>query len=63
MKAIVNKDSCIGCGACNSIAPGIFEMDDDGLAISNIDEIPEDRKNEVIDASESCPTSAIEIDQ
>ena len=32
MKAKVNKDVCIGCGACTSIAPDVFEIGDDGLA-------------------------------
>lgn len=63
MKAKVNKDACIGCGACNVIAEGIFEMDDDGLAKAVVSEIPEDKKEEVTDASESCPTSAIEIEE
>ena len=62
MKAKVNKDACIGCGACNAIAQGIFEMDDDGLAIANTDPIPEEKEEEVRDASESCPTGAIEIE-
>ena len=63
MKAKVNKDACIGCGACNAIAQGIFEMDDDGLAIATVETIPDDKKDEVTDASESCPTSAIEIEE
>ena len=63
MKATINKNACIGCGACNAIAQGIFEMDNDGLATVNVDTIPEDKKDEVVDASESCPTSAIEIEE
>lgn len=63
MKAKVNKEACIGCGACNVIAAGIFEMDDDGLAVAVKETIPEDKKEEVQDASESCPTSAIEVEE
>lgn len=62
MKARVNKDACIGCGACNVIAEGIFEMDSDGLAISIVDNVPEEHEENVKDASESCPTGAIEIE-
>ena len=29
MKAIVDKDTCIGCGLCPSICPEVFDMDDD----------------------------------
>ena len=62
MKTRVNKDVCIGCGACNVIADGIFEMDDDGLAKAIVEDVPDDKIDEVKDASESCPTGAINIE-
>lgn len=62
MKAKVNKDVCIGCGACTSIAPDVFEIGDDGLAEVVKDNIGEE-KEDVIDASESCPTEAIEVEE
>lgn len=70
MKAKVKKDTCIGCGACTVIADKVFEIGDDGLAevINKIEdenekimEIAEEEKENVIDASESCPTGAIEV--
>lgn len=61
MKAKVNKDICIGCGACQAIVPDVFELEDDGLAVCKKEEIIEDLKDDVIDAAESCPTSAIEV--
>ena len=67
MKTRVKKDTCIGCGACTVIADSIFEIGDDGLAevINPTEEdkieVPEEEKENVIDASESCPTSAIEV--
>lgn len=62
MKAKVNKDLCIGCGACTTIAPDVFEIDDDGLAKVIKEELKEE-KDDVIDASESCPTEAIEVNE
>lgn len=59
MKVKVDKDLCIGCGACQAIEPSVFEIEDDGLATSITDEINEDVKENVIDAIEGCPTSAI----
>lgn len=56
----VNKDLCIGCGACQAVAPEIFEMEDDGLAAVVVTEIPEDAKEDALDAKEGCPTNAIE---
>ena len=63
MKAKVNKDVCIGCGACTTIAPDVFEFGDDGLAQAIKENIVEEEKEDVIDASESCPTGAIEIEE
>ena len=63
MKAKVNKDLCIGCGACQSIVPTVFELEDDGLAHCKVDSIPNVDKEDVVDASESCPTGAIEVDE
>lgn len=59
MKVIVNKDLCIGCGACQAIVPSVFELEDDGLAKAIDSNIDTDLKEEVIDAVEGCPTSAI----
>lgn len=59
MKVKVNKDICIGCGACQAIVPEVFEIEDDGLAIAKDIEISDDIKEDVIDAVEGCPTGAI----
>ena len=56
----VNKDLCIGCGACQAVCPEVFEIEDDGLATVVVNEIPEDVKEDAIDAKEGCPTDAIE---
>ena len=72
MKARVKKDTCIGCGACTVIANNIFDIGDDGLAEAvapyvneelKEKEIPENEFENVIDAAESCPVGAIEVDQ
>lgn len=64
MKVVVNKDACIGCGACQQITEGIFEFGDDGLAQVKEDykdkEIPQEMEENVQDAIDACPTSAIE---
>lgn len=62
MKGFVDKDACIGCGLCPSVCPDIFRMDDDGLAIAEDIEIPDDIFAEAKKAEESCPTTAITID-
>ncbi len=61
MEVKVIKEACIGCGACASIAPDFFEMNDEGIAITtgNYENLSEDSKKEVMDGKDSCPTDAI----
>ena len=70
MKCFVNKDVCIGCGACTAIANNVFEIGDDGLAEAMIAEdknefveVSEEEKENVTDAYESCPVGAIEVQE
>ena len=60
MKFKVDKDLCIGCGACASICEEVFEITDDGYATAKDEEVTNDEiKENAISALESCPTSAI----
>lgn len=60
MKQInVIKENCIGCGACVAIDPEHFEFDDNGKS-SVIKEENLESEN-LTNAIESCPTSAIEM--
>jgi len=59
MKAKVIKENCIGCGACQAIAPNIFEIDDEGLSKVLIEDISKEDEDDFKDALESCPTGAI----
>ena len=58
MKFNVDKDVCIGCGACQAIAPDIFEIEDDGLA-NVFGEVNKDNEEDAVEAFENCPTGAI----
>lgn len=60
MKFKVDKDKCIGCGACQAICEEVFEIKDDGFAEAVKEEIKDEKiKEDAIDAMEGCPTSAI----
>jgi len=59
MKVEVNKEACIGCGACAAICPDVFEMDDEGLSSVKSESVSDNWKDDVVEAIESCPTSAI----
>ena len=59
MKVIVKKDVCIGCGACQAIAPDVFEINDDGIAQEISEEVKEEFVEDATDAKEGCPVNAI----
>lgn len=61
MKAIVDREGCIGCGACANECPEVFRMADDGLSevhsqpdASNIEQAKK--------AAEDCPVSVITVE-
>ena len=54
----VDKTKCVGCGACVAIAGNNFDFDEGGLSSVINDEVTE----ATVDAAESCPFSAIKIE-
>jgi ferredoxin len=55
----INREVCMGSGNCSFWAPGVFDLDDDGIAIVIDPEgEPEDK---IILAGQGCPTQAIAI--
>lgn len=56
-KVKVDTDRCIRCGACMAVAPDTFEFNDDGASTV----INEEVTDEVRQAVDMCPVSAIEI--
>jgi ferredoxin len=57
----INRDACMGSGNCSFWAPGVFDLDDEGIAIV-VDSAgqPEDK---VILAAQGCPTQAITVER
>lgn len=63
MKTSVDQDTCIGCGLCPSIASDVYEMRDDGKAHAMAEKVPEGSEGAAQEAADSCPVSAIAIDE
>ncbi len=59
VRITVDRELCMGSGNCQFWAPGVFDIDDDGVAVV-VDPAaaPEDR---VVLAADGCPTKAITI--
>jgi len=64
---MVDKETCIACGACGATAPDIFDYDDEGIAEAILDHnqgvtaVSEDLEDDLIDAQEGCPTESIKV--
>lgn len=55
----IDRDVCMGSGNCMYEAPGVFDLDADGIAVVlDPSAAPEDK---VIAAARKCPTGAITV--
>lgn len=57
MKVKVIEEQCVGCGFCEGQCPEVFEVED--VSHVKVDTVADEYKNDVIEAIEGCPTSAI----
>ncbi len=60
-KIKVDKEKCIGCGACEAQCPDNFELDENSKAKVKKAEVGELKCNK--DAQEVCPVDAIIIEE
>lgn len=57
----IDRDLCMGSGNCSFWAPGVFDLDDDGVA--TVVDIEAQTAEKVILAAQGCPTQAIAVVQ
>jgi len=58
MKFAVDHDLCIGCGACESTCPAVFELEEDKSHVK-LDPVPEEHVEAALAAEDGCPVGAI----
>lgn len=63
MKAIVDEDTCTGCGLCEETCPEVFRLGDDDVADVIVGEIPPEAEDAAREAAEGCPVEAIKIEE
>ena len=58
-KITVDQEACIGCGACVSICPDVFEMDSNAKSRAKV---AESDAPCVQQAADTCPVDAIKLE-
>ncbi len=60
MRVLVDRERCIGSGACEALAPDVFEVGDDGIvAVLRPEADDPASETAVRDAVQQCPTQAL----
>ena len=55
----IDREACMGSGNCGFWAPGVFDLDDDGIAVVlDANAAPADK---IVLAAQGCPTQAIQV--
>ena len=62
MKAIVDEETCIGCGLCEDTCPGVFELRDEASRVI-ANPVPVDLEELCEQAAEECPVEAISTEE
>lgn len=57
----VDRERCVTSGVCESLAPEVFEIDDDGILQVQREEPAEDQLDGVRDAVQACPARALAL--
>ena len=55
----IDREKCMGSGNCSFWAPGVFDLDDDGIAV--VIDATAMGDDKIVLAGQGCPTQAIAI--
>lgn len=62
MKLVLDQDTCQGYGLCQTAAPALVDLDDDGYAVlMSDDSLPMSEHNHAHDAVNACPARALRV--
>ena len=59
MKVVIDGERCTGHGRCYSLAPEVFDADDEGRGVVRLSEVPEALRDRAQTGVDNCPEGAI----
>ena len=62
MRIVVDRNLCTGQAMCESVAPDIFRVADDGQVKIQVAVVPDARLDEAEWAVSCCPNQALEVE-
>lgn len=62
MKAFVDENTCISCGLCEGICPEIFSLET-GVSVAKEGDVSEEYVEATREACDSCPVTAISVEE
>ncbi len=63
MRIVLDSDRCTGHGRCYSLAPELFDSDDDGHSVVLATEVPEAQESQAWLAVQNCPERCISLEE
>jgi ferredoxin len=62
-RVIADAEVCIGAGNCVSLAPAVFDQDEEGTVVVRQAEVTGKQEALAADAAENCPAFAITLER
>jgi ferredoxin len=59
MKLHLDVNACTGHGRCYTLAPDVFEPDDQGHSVPKYEDVPAELEGQALIGQENCPERAI----
>jgi ferredoxin len=63
VRIVLDSDLCTGHGRCYSLAPELFDTDDEGHSVLLASEVPDGLESQAWLAVQNCPERCISIEE